>query len=374
MKLETIAIHAGNEIESNRAVIQPITLSTTFERGEDGGYPGGFMYTRAGNPNRQSLENVLAGLEGGSDACAFSSGNAAGSAIFQSLDHGCHILAPTDMYHGMRNLLNVVFEGIIEVSYINLADLQEVENAIRPETCLIWIETPSNPLLSITDIAAIVDLAKKHNIRVACDNTFATPVFQQPLALGADLVMHATTKYLGGHSDVLGGALVTRSKDLFWEKIRNVQELSGAVPSPFDCYMTIRGIKTLPYRMRGHAENAMNIAGYLLKHPRVEAVFYPGLESHAGFATAGKQMSGFSGMLSFLVKGGKEEALRIVNATTIFIQASSLGGVESLIEHRASVEGPHSKTPQNLIRVSVGLENIHDLLDDLGSALQVGLK
>lgn len=369
MKIETIAIHAGNHINADKAVIQPITLSTTFERGEDGGYPGGYIYSRAGNPNRNSLENLLARLENGEDACAFSSGNAAGSAVFQSLEHGCHIIAPNDMYHGLSNLLNVVFDGILEVSYVAMHNLEEVEKAIRPETCLIWIETPSNPLLGISDISSLVNLAKKKNIKVVCDNTFATPVYQQPHALGVDIVMHATTKYLSGHSDVLGGALITRTKDLFWEKVRSVQELSGAVPSPFDCYMTVRGIKTLPYRMQGHAANAMKLAEYLESHPFVEHVHYPGLESHPQHLTAKKQMTGYSGMLSFLVKGGAAEALKLVNSTRLFTQATSLGGIESLIEHRASIEGPQTKTPQNLVRVSVGLEHIQDLLEDLSAAI-----
>jgi len=370
MKIETIAIHAGNKIdEHTKAAIQPITLSTTFERGEDGGYAGGFIYSRAGNPNRKSLENVIAKLEGAEEAAAFSSGNAAGGAVFQALGPGVHLIAPDDMYHGLRNQLLQVFNGIIDVDFVDLSNLTAVKNAIKPETKLIWIETPSNPLLKVCDIQAITNLAKDHGIIVVCDNTFSTPMLQRPLELGCDLVMHSTTKYLGGHSDVIGGALATKEDNDFWKKIKNVQVLSGAVPAPFDCYMTVRGIKTLPYRMRAHTENCVILAKFLDSHELVEKVYYPGLTDHLGHQIAKKQMSAFGGMLSFLVKGGSDEARKVVNSVKVFTQATSLGGVESLIEHRASVEGPDTKTPQNLIRVSVGLENSEDLIDDLNQAL-----
>jgi cystathionine gamma-synthase len=370
MKIETIAIHAGNTLdEHTKAVIQPITLSTTFERGEDGGYPGGFVYSRVDNPNRKSLENVIAKLEGAEEAAAFSSGNAAGGAVFQALGPGVHIIAPDDMYHGLRNQLLQVFSGIIEVDFVDLSNLTAIKNAIKLETKLIWIETPSNPLLKVCDIQAITNLAKHHDIMVVCDNTFSTPMLQRPLELGCDLVMHSSTKYLGGHSDVIGGALATKEDNDFWKKIKNVQVLSGAVPSPFDCYMTVRGIKTLPYRMKAHNENAAILANFLDSHERVEKVYYPGLMNHPGHEIAKKQMSAFGGMLSFLVKGGSNEARKVVNSVKIFTQATSLGGVESLIEHRASVEGPDTKTPQNLVRVSVGLENSEDLIEDLNQAL-----
>lgn len=370
MKIETIAIHAGNTIdEHTKGAIQPITLSTTFERGEDGGYPGGFVYSRADNPNRKSLENVIAKLEGAVEAAAFSSGNAAGGAVFQALGPGVHIIAPDDMYHGLRNQLVQVFSGIIDVDFVDLSNLTTIKNAIKPETKLIWIETPSNPLLKICDIEAITLLAKQHNIMVVCDNTFSTPMLQRPLELGCDLVMHSTTKYLGGHSDVIGGALATKEDNDFWKKIKRVQVLSGAVPAPFDCYMTVRGIKTLPYRMKAHTENAVILANFLDSHELVEKVYYPGLINHPGHEIAKKQMKAFGAMLSFLVKGGSDEASKVVNSVKLFIQATSLGGVESLIEHRASVEGPDTKTPQNLIRVSVGLENSEDLIEDLNQAL-----
>jgi len=370
MKFETIAIHAGNRTDPNTgAVIQPLTLSTTFERAEDGTYPGGYFYIRAGNPNRSSLEKVLSLLENGTDACAFSSGNAAGNAVFQSLASGSHIIAPDDMYHGLRNLLKQVYAGILEIDFVNMADIAAVEAAIRPNTKLLWLETPSNPLLKITDIVKITSLAKNNSISVCCDSTFATPVFQQPLNLGADLVMHSTTKYISGHSDVMGGALITKEKNELWQKIRAVQELSGSVPSPFDCYLTVRGIKTLAYRMRGHAENARRISGFLENHSMIEKVYYPGLQSHEQYSIAKSQMNDYGGMLSFLVKGGEENARKLVNSVKLFTQATSLGGVESLIEHRASVEGPDTKTPKNLIRISVGLENIEDLIQDLSLAI-----
>ncbi len=370
MKIETIAIHAGNKIDGNTgAAIQPITLSSTFERGEDGGYPGGFIYSRADNPNRKSLENVVAKLEGAKDAAAFSSGNAAGAAIFQALGPNSHVIAPDDMYHGLRNQLIQVFEGIIEVSFIDLSNINAIKNAIKPNTRLIWVETPSNPLLKISDLKAITKLAKANKIMVACDNTFSSPIFQRPLDLGCDLVMHSSTKYFGGHSDVIGGVLASKKIDDFWKKVRNVQVLSGAVPSPFDCYLTVRGIKTLPYRMRGHAYNAGLVAEFLESHKEVEKVFYPGLKNHPGHEIAKSQMSAFGGMLSFLVKGGAIEARKVANSVKVFTQATSLGGVESLIEHRASIEGPETKTPQNLIRISVGLENYEDLIQDLNQAL-----
>jgi cystathionine gamma-synthase len=370
MKIETIAIHAGNKAdEASGAVIQPIVLSTTFERAADGGYNSGYIYSRSSNPNRSHLENVLAKLEGGADAASFSSGNAAGMAVFQSLKPNTHIIATEDMYHGLRNQIKNLFADILEFDFIDVNDTELLQKHIKPNTGLIWIETPSNPLLKITDIKSVIAVAKQHNIKVACDNTFATPVFQQPLALGADLVMHSATKYLGGHSDLMGGVLVTPEKNEWWAKIRQVQEMGGAIPSPMDCYYLVRSIKTLPYRMQGHAGNAQLLAEYLQKHPKVERVLYPGLPDHPGHDIAKQQMSGFGGMLSVCFKGGESEARRIANAVKLFAQATSLGGVESLIEHRASVEGPDTKTPFNLLRVSVGLEHIDDLIADMEEAI-----
>ncbi|NHA02913.1 PLP-dependent transferase [Mucilaginibacter sp. HC2] len=370
MKIETIAIHAGNKKdESSKAVIQPIILSTTFERGIDGDFPGGHIYSRSSNPNRWSLENVLAKLENGVDAASFSSGNAAGMSIFQSLPAGTHIIAPDDMYHGLRNQLKNLFAGILTFDFIDVNDTEVLQQHIRPETGLIWLETPSNPLLKITDIKKVVAIAKAKGIRVVCDNTFATPICQQPLSLGADIVMHSATKYFGGHSDLMGGALITAEKSEWWQKIRQVQEMGGAIPSPTDCYYLVRSIKTLPYRVKGHVQNAQLLAEFLEQHPKVERVLYPGLPSHPQHDIAKEQMLAFGGMLSFIVKGDENDTHNIINKLSLFTRATSLGGVESLIEHRATVEGPDTKTPRNLLRVSVGLEHIDDLIADLKQAL-----
>ncbi|PJJ79411.1 trans-sulfuration enzyme family protein [Mucilaginibacter auburnensis] len=370
MRQETIAIHAGNKTdEFTGAVVQPITLSTTFERMPDGSFREGHIYSRATNPNRASLENVLAKLENGVDAAAFSSGNAAGMAVFQSLTPGTHIIAPDDMYHGLRNQLKQLFEGILEFDFTNIDDTEVLNAHIKPNTGLIWIETPSNPLLKITDIRKVVAIAKKHNIKVACDNTFASPICQQPLNLGVDIVMHSSTKYFGGHSDVMGGALITAKDDEWWQKIRNVQVMGGAVPSPQDCYMLTRSIKTLPYRIRGHVSNAQALAEFLQQQPAVEQVLYPGLPSHPGHEVAKGQMNYFGGMLSFTLKDGPEAANRVINKLQLFTRATSLGGVESLIEHRATMEGPDTRTPFNLLRISVGLEHIDDLIADMDQAL-----
>lgn len=370
MQTETIAIHAGNLTRSTTGdVTPPISLSTTFFRDEEGGYPGGHMYSRVSNPNRSALEKVMADLEKGADACAFSSGNTAGMTLFQALAPGSHIIAPDDMYWGFKKQLQSIFEGILTIDFIDLTTTATLESYIKSNTVMIWVETPSNPLLKITDLAAIAVIAKKHQLIFACDSTFASPCFQNPILSGADIVMHSSTKYIGGHSDVLGGILITAVKNEFWDKIRNIQQIGGAVPSPFDCFLLLRSIKTLPYRMRGHAENGMALAKHLAAHPKVEAVYYPGLPSHPQHEIAKKQMSAFGGMLSILVKGDAENAKKVVNKVKLFAQATSLGGVESLIEHRASVEGPGTKTPQNLIRISVGLEHIDDLIADLEQAL-----
>ncbi|MNX95923.1 Cystathionine gamma-synthase [compost metagenome] len=289
--------------------------------------------------------------------------------VFQAFKPGSHIIAPDDMYWGFKRQLQTIFADTLSIDFIDLTDIELIKQHIKPNTVMIWIETPSNPLLKITDIAAIAEISKSNGLILACDSTFASPCLQNPISLGADLVMHSSTKYIGGHSDVLGGVLIAAEKNEFWEKIRNIQQIGGAVPSPFDCFLLVRSIKTLPYRMRGHCENGMALAFYLQNHPAVETVYYPGLPSHPGHEIAKKQMSGFGGMMSILVKGGATEARKIVNQVKLFAQATSLGGVESLIEHRASVEGPDTKTPQNLIRISVGLEHIDDLIADFEQAL-----
>ncbi|MES2419188.1 MAG: aminotransferase class I/II-fold pyridoxal phosphate-dependent enzyme [Bacteroidota bacterium] len=370
MKPETTAIHALNIVKSATGdVTMPISLSTTFLRGEDGGYPGGHMYSRMSNPNRTALEKVLSELEFGADTCTFSSGNTAGMSIFQALPVGSHIIAPDDMYWGFKKQLQTIFASTLSFDFIDLTDVNHIEKFIKPNTVMIWAETPSNPLLKITDIAAIAKISKAHDLIFACDSTFASPILQNPIKLGADIVMHSTTKYIGGHSDVLGGSLTTATINPFWEKIKNIQQTGGAVPSPFDCFLLLRSIKTLAYRIKGHCENGMQLAKYLEAHPKVEAVFYPGLKSHRQYEIAKRQMNDFGGMLSVLIKGGAANARKVVNSVQLFAQATSLGGVESLIEHRASVEGPDTKTPQNLVRVSVGLEHIDDLIADFEQAL-----
>jgi cystathionine gamma-synthase len=371
MQLETLAIHAGQSPDpATGAVMPPIHLSTTFERAPDGSYPGGYVYTRSENPNRAALERCLAALEGGEVAAAFSSGMAAIAAVFQALAPGDHVLFPNDAYFGAGRLLRDLMApwGLI-YSVVNMADLAAVRAAVCSQTRLIWVETPSNPLLKITDIAGVATIAREAGARCAVDNTWPSPVGQRPLALGADLVMHATTKYLGGHSDLLGGAIVARAADEFFERIRLVQTIGGATPSPFDCWLLMRSIRTLPYRMRAHSENAQRVAEFLAEHPAVKTVHYPGLPTHPGYEIARRQMSLSGGMLSIQVHGGAEEAMRVASRVQLFTRATSLGGVESLIEHRASVEGVHTTTPPNLLRISVGLEHPDDLIADLVQAL-----
>lgn len=365
MKFETLAIHKGNQVtDKNQPVVQPITLSTTFIHGNE----TGALYTRAANPNRSSLEELIAVLERGEDAAAFSSGNAAGTAVFQALETGSHIIAPNDMYHGLHNSMTMLFKGVHEVTFVDMSDLDAVKAAVKPNTELIWVETPSNPLLKVTDIRKVAEIAKEAEAILACDNTFATPVFQNPLLLGADIVMHSSTKYFGGHSDILGGALVTKEKNDFWEKVKLVQKVGGAVPSAMDCYWLTRSMRTLAYRMKGHGEHAMILAEYLSVHPKVDKVHYPGLKSHPGHEIAASQMTGFGGVVSFEVKGGASEADLLIQNLKLFANATSLGGVESILERRAAVEGPDTQTPPNLIRVSVGLEHTDDLLEDLDQA------
>lgn len=369
--LETLAIHAdGGSDRTSGAVTPPIYLSTTFERAADGGYPHGFSYTRSDNPNRAALERLMTALESGAAAAAFSSGSAAAAAVFRSLAPGDHVILPDDMYHGIRKLLKTAMAPWgLELSFIDLSDLAALESALKPNTRLVWIESPSNPLLKITDIATVTERAHRAGALVACDNTWTPPDLQPTFELGVDLVVHATTKYLAGHSDVLGGVVVTREDSELFEAVRFLQRNEGAVPSPFDCWLTARGIRTLPYRMRGHCDNAARVAAFLDSHPRVERVHYPGLTSHPGHQVAKRQMKAFGGMVSFEVTGGEEAAMRVAAEVTLFTRATSLGGVESLIEHRASIEGPDSATPRNLLRLSVGLEHPDDLLADLERAL-----
>lgn len=376
MRFETLAIHADHDVDpTTGAVTPPLHLSTTFEREADGSYPHGYIYIRTENPTRVALERLLATLEGGADgaadAAAFASGAAATAAVFQSLAPGDHVLAPSDVYHGTAKLLRDVFGPWgLSVDFVDMSHLEAVEAALRPSTRLLWVETPSNPLLKISDLRRLCALAHGVGAVVACDNTWATPIGQRPLELGADLVVHSTTKYLGGHSDTLGGAVIARAGSERFTRIRQIQGSIGAVLSPFDSWLTLRGIRTLAYRMRGHTEHALAVAHFLAEHPAVAAVHYPGLPEHPGHAVAAEQMTLFGGMLSIQTHGGAETALAVAARTHIFTRATSLGGVESLIEHRASIEGPASQTPQNLLRLSIGLEHPDDLLEDLDQAFR----
>jgi len=371
VRIETLAVHAGLRVDpATGAVTPPIHLSTTFERDPDGSYPRRFLYSRADNPTRSALEACLAALEGGAAAAAFGSASAATAAVFQALAPGDHVVAPADAYHGTRRLLRETFTRWgLGTTFVDMTDLAAVRAAVRPSTRLVWVETPSNPLWTVTDVAGVAEIARAAGARLVCDNTTATPILQSPFRLGADLVVHATTKYLGGHGDVMGGAVVTRVAGDLFERVRSVQAAGGAVPSPFDCWLVLRGVRTLPYRMRAHAAHALAVATFLSRHPRVEAVHYPGLPASPGHAVAARQMSGFGGMVSFQVRGGRDDALGVAAKVQLFIRATSFGGTESLIEHRASVEGPETRTPQNLLRLSIGLEHPDDLLADLAQAL-----
>lgn len=367
MHLETKAIHAGLDLHNDsKAIVPPISPSTIFEIDAEGRNEEDLHYTRLGNPNRLQLEFLLKEMEEGEECAAFASGVAAATAIFQALNPGDHILVPEDVYAGNRKLIsNVMMRWGLEADFIAMSDPDSIEDAIRSNTRLIWVETPSNPMMHITDIEAVCELAHSRNILVCVDNTWPSPVNQQPLNLGADLVLHSTTKYLGGHSDLLGGAVIARRDGRIFQRIREIQKITGAVPSPHDCWMLCRSIRSLPYRMRGHNEHAAYLARFLQNHEKVEKVFYPGLATLAGHEIAKKQMAGFGGMISFLVIGGKDEAVSIVAKSKLIKRATSLGGIETTWEHRRSSEGEGSLTPANLIRISVGLEHQDDLQDDL---------
>jgi cystathionine gamma-synthase len=370
-RVETLAVHAGRATDpATGAVMPPIHLSTTFARNADGSTPGGFVYTRSENPNRQALEEALAQLEGGAQAAAFASGQAATMAVLQTLRPGDHAIFPDSLYFGTQKLAQDVFgPWQLASSFVDMSNLDTLRAALRPETKLIWVETPSNPLLKVTDIEAAAAMARAQGARCVVDNTWATPINQRPLALGAHAVMHATTKFLGGHSDILGGALIAAEADAWFEQVRMIQTTGGAVPSPFDCWLLARSLRTLPYRVRGHNANALAVAQGLHGHPTVTAVYYPGLVDFPGHAVAARQMAGFGGVLSIRVAGGAEAARTVANSTELFTQATSLGGVESLIEHRASVEGAGSTAPPDLLRLSIGLEHPDDLLADLEQTL-----
>ena len=371
MRFETKAIHAGLEIGNpSKAIIPPISPTTIYEIDADGRKDGDLHYTRLGNPNRLQFEHLIAELEGGETAAAFSSGIAAASAVLQSLDPGDHIIIPEDVYAGNRKMVKQIMKRWgLKSDFINMTTLENIEAHLKPETKLIWIETPSNPLMRITDITGVAKLAGSHSIKTIVDNTWPTPVNQLPIQLGADLVLHSTSKYFGGHSDILGGAVVARKNDVFFERLQLIQKMGGAVPSPQDCWMLSRSTRTLSYRMKGHNDHAALVAEFLLNHPKVADVYYPGLASHPGHEIAKMQMKNYGGMVSFIVDGNQEESINIVGRSKLIKRATSLGGVESTWEHRQSSEGEGSVTPKNLIRISVGLEHPDDIIEDLEKAL-----
>jgi cystathionine beta-lyase/cystathionine gamma-synthase len=371
--LDTLCIHAGQDADPvSGAVMMPIVLATTFA--QDGpGVHKGYDYSRAGNPTRTALEHCLAALERASHAIAFGSGCAATTAVLLSLKSGDHVLVGDDVYGGTFRIFDRVLAQFgLEASFVDMGDPRSVDAELRPNTRLVWIETPSNPMLKVLDIAAIADIARTRGVPLAVDNTFATPVLQRPLDLGATLVVHSTTKYLNGHSDVVGGAVMT-SDDALAEKLHFLQKAVGAVPSPFDCYLVLRGLKTLAVRMKRHVESARSIADWLAAQPKVSRVLYPGLASHEGHALAGRQMKGPGGMISFELSGGLAMASAFLRGLRVFACAESLGGVESLAEHpalmtHASLPGPARRAlgiGDALIRLSVGLEDSGDLIADL---------
>lgn len=372
----TRAIHAGYRPDpATGAVNVPIYASSTFAQDGVGGLRGGFEYARTGNPTRAALEASLAAVEEGAFARAFSSGMAATDCALRAmLRPGDHVVIPDDAYGGTFRLIDKVFtRWDVQYTPVRLADLDAVGAAITPRTRLIWVETPTNPLLSIADITAIAELGTDRSAKVLVDNTFASPALQQPLRLGADVVLHSTTKYIGGHSDVVGGALVTNDEELD-EEFAFLQNGAGAVPGPFDAYLTMRGLKTFVLRMQRHSENACAVAEFLADHPSVSSVLYPGLPSHPGHEIAARQMRGFGGMVSVRMRAGRRAAQDLCAKTRVFILAESLGGVESLIEHpsamtHASTAGSQLEVPDDLVRLSVGIEDIADLLGDLEQAL-----
>ncbi|RFA15765.1 cystathionine gamma-synthase [Subtercola boreus] len=374
---ETTAIHAGQEFDpTTGAIIPPIYQTSTFVQDGIGGFRGGYEYARGGNPTRTSLETLLAALEGGKHAFSFSSGLAAEDALLRAaLEPGDHVVLGNDVYGGTHRLINTIHKksGILNDT-VEMMDLHAVQKAVVPgKTKILWLETPSNPLMKISDIGELAEIGHAAGALVVVDNTFASPYLQKPLSLAADVVIHSTTKYLGGHSDVLGGAVVLNDEELA-SKVGFQQFAAGAVSGPMDAWLTVRGIKTLAVRMDRHSANAQAIAEHLVGHPALERIYYPGLETHPGHELAKTQMSGFGGMISLGLKAGPKAARRFAESTKVFQLAESLGGVESLIGYpsemtHASVKGTALEVPENIIRLSVGIENVDDLIDDLDRAL-----
>jgi cystathionine gamma-synthase len=371
MRFETLAVHAGpGPDETTGAVAPPIHLSTTFARDASGTPLGGHAYIRESNPTQTHLEKALAPLEGGEAALVFASGVAAVIALLQTLEPGSHVVLPDDAYYGYGVAAREFLPRWgIRTDIVDMSRPSELERVLRAQTRLVLLETPSNPLMKVLDLAELIRMARAAGARTLVDNTFATPALQQPLSLGADVVMHSSTKYFGGHSDVQGGALVFARRDATFEAVAHVRHLLGAVASPFNSWLILRGLRTLPCRMATQSTSAFRVASALSGHPALSAVHYPGLESDPGFPVARRQMKGYGAMLSLRLKGGREAALRAVSRARLFIRATSLGGTESLIEHRATSEGPGSTAPPELVRLSIGLEHPDDLIADLRQAL-----
>ena len=371
--IQTKLVHAGsaeNKSMSN-AVTGAIQLSTTFERNEDG-VNGSFIYSRADNPNRKELENKIAAIENAAEVISFASGMAAINALLENiLQPNSHIIIPDDCYHGTKALIQTFFtKWQVEYSLVDTSNTQNIEAAIQTNTKLIWVETPSNPQLKITDIEAVSKISKAKNITLVCDNTFATCLIQNPFAHGADFVMHSSTKFIGGHSDVLSGIVVAKNKTAISDAIRLYQKTAGAVPSPFDCWLLNRSLASFAMRVKQQNENAMKIALWLEKNSAIEKVYYPGLASHTNHAIAAKQMcSGFGSIISVLIKGDEKTALKLASNFKLIKHATSLGGVESLVEHRRSVEGDNPISPENLLRFSIGIEFVEDLINDIENGI-----
>jgi|SRR5450432_2186211 cystathionine gamma-synthase len=369
MHFDTLSVHAGHLDDQIGSVMSPIHVTTTFERDEAGNIGGrGYVYTRWDNPNRRGLETKLAMLEGGEEAFAFPSGMAAAMALTQTvMEPETHIIIPDDCYHGIAHLVKSMLpKWKITYTEVDMADTGAIEKAIQKNTRLIIVETPSNPMLKITDIELVCKIAKSKDILVGCDNTWTTPLIQRPIEMGADLVFHSSTKFFGGHSDVLGGCIIINKKNELAARIREYQVIGGSVPSPFDCWLLNRSLSTLSLRLERQIKNAAAIAIFLNNQPQVERVYYPGLPDHPNHEIAKRQMNGqFGSMISIGIRGGEKLALVFAGSMKLFKHATSLGGVESLIEHRRSAEGNSPRSPANLLRLSVGIEYIDDLIDDL---------
>jgi cystathionine gamma-synthase len=370
MRFETLAVHAGGERDETGAIAPPLHFSTNYEHNPDGDPPGDFLYIRFDNPMQRRLESALALLDGGESSLVFASGAAAAAAYLQSLQPGSHILFCDDLFYGFRDIIpEFLPRWNIDWSYVDMTDLDAVRAEMRPNTRAVWAESPTNPLMRIHDLAGLAELAHEKDAQLLVDGTFATPALLKPLLLGADVTLHSTTKYIGGHSDVLGGALVFRRQSEQVSRIRQVRKLLGSVAAPFSSWLVLRGLRTLAARMRVHSTNALIVASFLEPHRQVSEVFYPGLTSNSGHPLAKQQMSDFGGMLSFRVQGGRERAIEVASRVRLFINAGSLGGPESLIHHAVSFMHSPGHTPDDLLRLSVGLEHPEDLMDDLKQAL-----